>query len=276
MQSKEVTCRRTRSELDGILKDIALTSDDAARKRMFDMYFVPDSHPPRCITTGCPFGEIGMHPPSDHAHESSHNENLMKRLEQFLMQNDFQAMSFGICDLSDETSNVSKGTKQAIHENFHDTCVATDVKYTFAQGASDKMKVAHIVPRKIRHALHFMNLFQLTVSELDESTNLLYLHVAVEKTFDKGLWCFVPDGVGKNFKIKVFDSSAGVVDGKTVVIPDGVSRKMLLIHATDVHRKHHMRIDLEPWRNLPPRRLTDVVVDWLSTQNPMRSREEGV
>ena len=64
MQSQEATCRRTRPELDAILKDIDVTTDDATRKRMFERYFVADSKPPRCITTGCPFGEIGKHPAS--------------------------------------------------------------------------------------------------------------------------------------------------------------------------------------------------------------------
>jgi hypothetical protein len=190
-------------------------------------------------------------------------------MEQFLdTQCDFQTMSFGICDISDETSNVSKTTKVATHDIFGNTCVATGFKCTLADGANDKMKVAHIIPRKIRNVSQFMNMFHLTVSELDQVTNLLYLRVDVEKTFDDGKWCFIPEGVGI-FKIKSFDSSAGVIDGKIVVIPDAVSRKMLLIQATDVHRKHHARIDLEAWRNLPPRKSTDGVVAWLSTQSPM-------
>ena len=64
MQSQEATCRLTRPELIAISEKIALTPDDAARKRLFEMYFVADSKPPRCITTGCPFGEIGKHPAS--------------------------------------------------------------------------------------------------------------------------------------------------------------------------------------------------------------------
>ena len=64
MQSQEATCRLTRPELIAILKDIDVTTDDATRKRMFERYFVADSNPPRCITTGCPFGEIGKHPAS--------------------------------------------------------------------------------------------------------------------------------------------------------------------------------------------------------------------
>ena len=50
MQSQEATCRLTQPTLIAIVEKVALTSDDAARKRLFEMYFVADSKPPRCIT----------------------------------------------------------------------------------------------------------------------------------------------------------------------------------------------------------------------------------
>ena len=84
MQSQEATCRRTRPELDAILKDIAETPDDAIRKRKFELYFVADSKPPRCITTGCPFGEIGKHPATAHATRTPDGINPVKlRLDKY-------------------------------------------------------------------------------------------------------------------------------------------------------------------------------------------------
>ena len=56
-------CRRTQPVLDAIRDSCGYKEDGGpVDVGKFKTYFVPDSNPPRCITTGCPFGEIGMHP----------------------------------------------------------------------------------------------------------------------------------------------------------------------------------------------------------------------
>ena len=85
MQSQETTCRRTRPELDAI-RDSCGYKDDGGPVDVgkFKTYFVADSKPPRCITTGCPFGEIGKHPATAHATRTPDGINPVKlRLDKY-------------------------------------------------------------------------------------------------------------------------------------------------------------------------------------------------
>ena len=132
-----------------------------------------------------------------------------------------------------------------------------------------------------------MSQFKLRLEDLDDEKNLLLMSTELESKFDRSGFCFLPNPGKGTFimlewnekdesaapfreSLKVSAENAGEDEAsgkfrpckrelqtKSFVIPDFVSRKHLMIHAMDFHRKHKLKLDPTLWLELPPRNSTE-------------------
>ena len=170
---------------------------------------------------------------------------------------DFMSNANGICDISDQQSDVSAPTKSEVKLAFNRRCIVTGEVCN--AGDEARFKVAHIVPRKARHQIQIMNHFGITNDDLNHASNLIFLACEQEKTFDKCEWTFIPTGEGKTFGAR--DRAGRHLSKSAIEMPQVVSRKMLMIHCMDFHRKHKLPFNEQPWLDLTPRKTTNQIAE---------------
>jgi len=266
-------CGFTRGELVELLKQV----DYGEMK--FERYFFTTTPPrhlsipinddlTRCIKCGCTIDEHLTGIQASSAGDGVTELKLM--IGQLLKRFDFMSSANGICDISDQQSDASQQTKTAVRDSFNRTCVVTGEKCLAGEDA--RFKVAHIVPRKLRHDRMLMNYFGITIDDLNNQSNLMYLRVTEEQTLDKCEWTFVPAAGGLFMVLR----PNGITTGPHKV-PDEVSRKMLMIHCLDFHRKHKLQFDEQKWLDLTPRRSTNGVardvLSWMTQVEEVPAEE---
>ena len=79
---------------------------------------------------------------------------------------------------------VADESKDTVHLHCRNMCVVT--------GSSKKLKVAHIIPKKVFREKEALELLEWAPYDVNSVVNLLLMQDEVEQTFDNRLWCFVP------------------------------------------------------------------------------------
>ena len=182
----------------------------------------------------------------------------------------FFESTFGIGDIASVSSHgTAHDLRSAVRATFKNTCVVTGTVATTDE-VSDTMKVTHILPRKMATESRFMNDFAVAPEDIDHPKNLLLMLENEEKKFDHYGFCFVPDASHDGtFNKLTFDDGKFSLSQETTyvpraledaqrkltrrensqspkkfVFPDFVSRKHVMIHAMDFHRKYNIRLML--------------------------------
>jgi hypothetical protein len=219
-------------------------------------------------------------------------ENLLPIIRQALAESLPQAVTkhqllcfmnsrYGICGAESASSADRQDSAwERRRQDAFGSCLVTGtpvLRGTQPRGVPQaEFKMAHIVQRKIKNSPHLMELFDMTIEALESDGNALLLRRDVKSAFDRLDFCFFPAAAGLGcFEVVWMPPRPPTAATQrphdyraSVVMPEFVSRRMLMIQAMDAHRGRMCRFDATRWTGIGPRpgSPAPLVTKWLDGQ----------